>query len=108
MSDRPLFWFPAKRYGWGWGLPVRWQGWVVFAVYAVFLYGGIYYLKEQAAPLPLLIYVTALTAVLIAIMAAKGERPARWRWGKRIRIGNARSRTADIGRGVPHVERSTL
>jgi hypothetical protein len=20
------FWFPAKRYGWGWGLPVKWQG----------------------------------------------------------------------------------
>ena len=82
MSDQPLFWFPAKRYGWGWGLPVRWQGWLVFAVYAVFLYGGIYYLKAQRAPLPLLIYVAVLTAALITIMAAKGEKPVRWRWGK--------------------------
>jgi hypothetical protein len=32
--------------------------------------------------LPLLIYVAVLTAALIAIMAAKGERPAGWRWGK--------------------------
>jgi hypothetical protein len=23
-------WFPAKRYGWGWGLPCCWQGWVFF------------------------------------------------------------------------------
>ncbi|HTS17465.1 MAG TPA: hypothetical protein VMP11_07825 [Verrucomicrobiae bacterium] len=22
-------WFRAKRYGWGWGLPCAWQGWVV-------------------------------------------------------------------------------
>ncbi len=35
MSDRPAFWFPVKRYGWGWGLPVRWQGWVVFALTAL-------------------------------------------------------------------------
>jgi hypothetical protein len=25
------YWFPAKRYGWGWGLPVTWQGWAVLA-----------------------------------------------------------------------------
>ncbi|MCC6202578.1 MAG: hypothetical protein IT494_06190 [Gammaproteobacteria bacterium] len=29
MSDPPAFWFPVKRYGWGRGLPVRRQGWVV-------------------------------------------------------------------------------
>ena len=28
-NDRPRYWFPAKRYGWGWGLPAVWQGWVV-------------------------------------------------------------------------------
>lgn len=25
------YWFPAKRYGWGWGLPSSWQGWVVLS-----------------------------------------------------------------------------
>ncbi len=30
MSRQP-YWFPAKTYGWGWGLPVTWQGWVVTA-----------------------------------------------------------------------------
>lgn len=28
-SNGKKIWFPAKRYGWGWGLPVTWQGWVV-------------------------------------------------------------------------------
>jgi drug/metabolite transporter (DMT)-like permease len=81
MSE-PNFWFPVKRYGWGWGLPVRWQGWVVFAAYAGLLYAGIYYFKAQGNPAALSVYVLALTGVLIAIVIAKGERPARWRWGK--------------------------
>lgn len=33
MNDEPTFWFRAKRYGWGWGLPVRWQAWVVLIAY---------------------------------------------------------------------------
>jgi hypothetical protein len=80
MKDRPDFWFPAKRYGWGWGLPVRWQGWLVFAVYAALLYGGIYYFKGQRNAAGLMLFVLGLTAVLIVIMVIKGERP-RWRWG---------------------------
>lgn len=83
VNDQPTFWFPVKRYGWGWGLPVRWQGWLVFAAYAALLYTGIYYFKAQRDALSLLIYVVALTGVLIAIMVAKGERPLGWRWGKR-------------------------
>jgi drug/metabolite transporter (DMT)-like permease len=81
MKDRPDFWFPAKRYGWGWGLPVRWQGWLVFAVYAALLYGGIYYFKDQRNVAGLMLFVLALTAALVVIMVIKGERPLRWRWG---------------------------
>jgi len=25
------FWFPAKRFGWGWGPPTKWRGWAVLA-----------------------------------------------------------------------------
>ena len=32
MSEKE-YWFPAKKYGWGWGLPSTWQGWVVYCVY---------------------------------------------------------------------------
>lgn len=34
MDSQNKYWFPAKRYGWGWGLPVRWEGWVCLAIYA--------------------------------------------------------------------------
>jgi len=29
VSSGDRYWFPARRYGWGWGLPTAWQGWVV-------------------------------------------------------------------------------
>ncbi len=29
MSVEKKYWFPAKRYGWGWGIPNVWQGWLV-------------------------------------------------------------------------------
>jgi len=81
MNDRPDFWFPLKRYGWGWGLPVRWQGWLVFAAYTALLYGGLNYFKAQDNVSALLIYLLALTALLVVIVLIKGERPLRWRWG---------------------------
>jgi hypothetical protein len=34
MQSESNYWFPAGRYGWGWGLPVRWQGWLVLAAFA--------------------------------------------------------------------------
>jgi len=81
MSERPRFWFPRKRYGWGWGLPVRWQGWLVLAVYAALLYAGLRHLAQRERFVILGIYVAVLTVVLVAVVAAKGERPAGWRWG---------------------------
>jgi hypothetical protein len=82
MTDPPTFWFPAKRYGWGWGLPVRWQGWVVLAAYAALLFAGIDLFKARRDSSSLLLYFVVLTAVLVAIIAFKGEGPLRWRWGK--------------------------
>ena len=83
MDDKPTFWFPVKQYGWGWGLPVRWQGWVVFASYLALMYAGIQYLRPQRNVVGLLMYLAVLTRALIVIVVAKGERPAGWRWGKR-------------------------
>jgi hypothetical protein len=57
---------------------------VVFALYAALLYAGIYYFFEPRRDVfGLSVYIVALTAVLVAIVAAKGERPVGWRWGER-------------------------
>ncbi len=33
MENEKNIWFPAKRYGWGWGFPCAWQGWAVLCIY---------------------------------------------------------------------------
>ena len=58
------YWFPAKRYGWGWGLPSRWQGWVVLAIYAVLLLAGIVGLHPGTTQWSFVVYVMGVTALL--------------------------------------------
>jgi hypothetical protein len=79
-TNGKTFWFPAKRYGWGWGPPVRWQGWAVLAVYAVLLAvsAWIYLPSDDVAAF--LACAVALTIALVVVIWLKGERP-RWRWG---------------------------
>jgi len=79
MTDRKQkFWFRAKSYGFGWGLPASWQGWVVFALYLALVFATVG-LAPDAARLPT---IFMLTVMFIIVVAFKGERPAKWRWGK--------------------------
>lgn len=73
-------WFPAKTYGWGWGLPVYWQGWVVMAVYMALLAAGVRWFFSRKPEF--VGYAIALSLALLAVCWWKGETPA-WRWGKR-------------------------
>ena len=41
-------WFPTKTYGWGWGLPRRWQGWVVVVAFFAALAGATPLLPRHA------------------------------------------------------------
>ena len=83
MSKDNDFWFPAKTFGWGWGLPVRWQGWLVLALYFLLLFVGIQHFRgRQDSSETARLYVLALTAVLIGITYIKGEKPG-WRSGNK-------------------------
>jgi drug/metabolite transporter (DMT)-like permease len=79
-SDDPRYWFPAKRYGWGWGLPATWEGWAVLLGFFGLLAAGLLVMRPHQSSLAFLAYVMALTIVLTAICWWKGE-PPRWRWG---------------------------
>lgn len=80
MSDKNGYWFPAKRYGWGWGLPVNWQGWAVLATFSSLVGAGFFIFPPNHELAPLLIYAAVLCVLLIAICWLKGE-PPRWRCG---------------------------
>ncbi len=71
-------WFPAKRYGWGWGFPTCWQGWVVVAIYLAAVALCAWLLSRHTA-----LYIgmaIGFSAILLLICWLKGEKP-RWRWG---------------------------
>lgn len=73
-------WFPAKRYGWGWGLPVAWQGWVVLVSYFVLLLASALVFLPDQRVVPFLAATTVLSLLLVAVSWLKGESP-RWQWG---------------------------
>jgi hypothetical protein len=75
------YWFPAKRYGWGWGIPGTWQGWLVLAVYGAMLVVGIFLFPPSAGFGPYILYLAVVSALPIVVCWLKGE-PPRWRWGK--------------------------
>ena len=81
MKDDTRYWFPAKKYGWGWGFPATWEGWAVFAVYLLLLVGAAPYIDVPRHVLGFGLYWMLLTVGLLAVCWLKGE-PLRWRWGK--------------------------
>jgi hypothetical protein len=74
------YWFPTKRYGWGWGPPIAWQGWVVVAAFCILLVGGGFVLLPSRGPAVFVAYSMVLSVVLIIACWITGE-PPRWRWG---------------------------
>jgi hypothetical protein len=83
VPDGKSYWFPAKRYGWGWGPPARWQGWVVMLLWTVAVFEGLFLLRHNPyRPAVSLAFVFFMSAVLTLICYWKGE-PTKWRWGER-------------------------
>lgn len=81
MSAESKYWFRAKRYGWGWGLPACWQGWVIYAVYVLLLGLIVFFFRADHHPVAFVSLVAILSLVLFVVCWIKGE-PSRWRWGK--------------------------
>ena len=79
-TSRDNYWFPAKRFGWGWGLPRRWQGWLVLGVFFGLFGLGVIYLQESARPVEFIAFASVLTLGMLVVCWIKGE-PPRWRWG---------------------------
>lgn len=79
-NTTPTYWFPAKTYGWGWGLPITWQGWVVMAIFCALMILGFILLLPNYGHRVYMFYALALAAVLVGVCWLKGE-PPRWQWG---------------------------
>ena len=81
MFTESNYWFAAKRYGWGWGLPQRWQGWVAFVLFLGLVAGGVVFVLPLYGQTVFLAYAAVLCALYLVVCWVTGE-PPRWRWGK--------------------------
>lgn len=72
-------WFAAKRYGYGAGRPVAWQGWALSAAHAALIVMGAYGL--QAKPAALAAWVVGFAILPLPLYAFKTRGGWRWRWG---------------------------
>jgi hypothetical protein len=74
MPSEPKYWFPAKRYGWGWGPPSSWHGWVVLISYfGLLAVDGLVFRPDLDLHLFLAV-VTLLSVLLMPSVGAKGNR----------------------------------
>jgi hypothetical protein len=80
MQTDHHYWFPAKRYGWGWGLPTSWEGRLVFAAFFALIIAGVFLFPPAKAVGAFTAYIVVLSVLLTAVCWLKGE-PPRWRWG---------------------------
>lgn len=76
-EDKP--WFAPKRYGFGAGLPIAWQGWLFLALHIILIAGLVRLFQDRT----MLLLATVLPAVFLPmpLYAAKTLGGWRWRWG---------------------------
>lgn len=78
-------WFAPKRFGYGAGLPVAWQGWALLATYtgatALIVTYALRDLQGARQVYALIAGLGMLSVLLIIIARAKTRGGWRWRWG---------------------------
>ena len=79
MSEGPE-WFAQKRYGYGAGLPIAWQGWALLAAFMAIVVAAGVSLEDK--PLALAAVVMPALFLLILISARTTRGGWRWRWGR--------------------------
>ena len=80
MSDGPE-WFAPKRYGFGAGPPIAWQGWVLtlgFIALTVLVS-----VRFGDRPLQLIALLAPVAIVFVVICARTTRGGWRWRWGEK-------------------------
>ncbi|MGV1681638.1 hypothetical protein [Sphingopyxis sp. NJF-3] len=79
LDDRP--WFRAKSHGYGTGLPIAWQGWVMLAMHIALIAGVTMLLHGHPVVVVILVVLAALAPM--PLYRARTEGGWHWRWGDR-------------------------
>lgn len=74
----PGMWFKPKSHGYGAGLPIVWQGWVLMAAYVALIAGvSMVFMGKPVILIPLVIFAAIAP---FPIYAARTEGGWKWRW----------------------------
>jgi hypothetical protein len=79
MGDDGPEWFAPKRYGYGSGMPIAWQGWAVTIAYIAITLIAIRFVPTR--PIIILAVIVPATAALMVVTARTTRGGWRWRWG---------------------------
>ncbi|MCA1653093.1 MAG: hypothetical protein ABR588_03860 [Sphingomicrobium sp.] len=79
MTEQP--WFGAKRYGYGAGLPISRQGWLVTLIFMIVAIGAGMLFADRPLALAAVLLPAILIFIIIAMRTTEGG--WRWRWGGR-------------------------
>jgi hypothetical protein len=74
-------WFRAKRFGYGAGLPFKWQGWAVLGLYVLAMM-GLGLLADNDKAIPTIVTVALMlvvTGIFLAIVRKRTEGGWKWR-----------------------------
>ena len=74
-------WFAPKRYGYGAGPPLVWQGWAVTLSYVLLVTGAALGVLPHSVGAFVAIMLVA-TAILLVVCARTTRGGWRWRWGE--------------------------
>ncbi|KTE02869.1 hypothetical protein [Sphingopyxis sp. H115] len=77
IDDRP--WFRAKSRGYGTGLPIAWQGWLLLGLHIALITGVVLLLRDR----PVILTAMAVLAAIapLPLYRARTEGGWRWNWG---------------------------
>jgi hypothetical protein len=78
MSDSRE-WFAPKRYGYGTGLPIAWQGWVVLVGFILIVL--VLAVALERRPRQLVAALIPVTTIFLLICARTTRGGWHWRWG---------------------------
>lgn len=85
--NAPKPWFRAKRYGYGAGLPIAWQGWALlgcFLIAFLALLRLFVRLMDRGSLLAILpiVAIAILLGMFIRISRQRSDKDWDWRWGE--------------------------
>ena len=74
FDDRP--WFRPKRRGYGAGLPIAWQGWLVMVLHIALITGVAVLLKDR----PILMTIFVILAGVAPMPLYRARTEGGWKW----------------------------